>query len=407
MSESTELIYPYPAKVLRVDVQARMADLMTLAQGQKAFDPSIFDERKPFFWSAEISNSLVDSYFTRMMPSTLDNFTADAKAGVSFLNSHRHNELPFGRSLDAHQEDSGDKQRVIADFFTLPGLNLNGVTTDHFIDGVRSGIISDVSVGFSQGEMICGICGKDYRSMDCPHLPGMKYEEKTGSTIKSTLCTVSIENARLAEVSGVYDGATPDATILKAQRMAEAGTLPAKAAKALETRYRQKLFDTKRTFAGVSIPERKLKMELEQQMNQIREVLSLKEGDDVVTAVLTTSSRVAAFDAIEQEAITLRAKVTELSAQAADGATYRADLVSETLAEGVRALGDKFSKETYETLLRDAPLSSIKKIKENFTVVGNTRFPGGRASTDDNNLAPEKTTVKKQPAYVPAQAYKS
>lgn len=62
MSELVDTIFPYPARVLRVDVEARQVDLLALAKDSRAFDPAIFDERKPFFWSAQISNSNVDAY---------------------------------------------------------------------------------------------------------------------------------------------------------------------------------------------------------------------------------------------------------------------------------------------------------------------------------------------------------
>jgi len=165
-------LYSYPARVLRVDARARQDELLGLAKANSAYDPAIFEERTPFFWTAEISNDGVDAYYTRMLPSTLQNFTDAARAGISFLNSHRHNELPFGRSLDGRMVEGGNRQRVLADFFTLPGLNLNGVTTDDFIAGVRAGIVSDVSVGFHGGTHFCDVCQQNYMSWDCPHVAG-------------------------------------------------------------------------------------------------------------------------------------------------------------------------------------------------------------------------------------------
>ena len=150
-----ELIYPYHAKVVAVRDMAAMMDMLK----GKMHDPSMMDNMTPFFWSAEISNGNVDSYYTHMLPSTLTNFANDATAGVSFLNSHRHNELPLGRSLRGVYE--GD--RVVADFYTMPGLNLNGVTTDDFITGIKTGLLSDVSVGFTSGQMWCDVCRMDYR----------------------------------------------------------------------------------------------------------------------------------------------------------------------------------------------------------------------------------------------------
>lgn len=404
MNES-ELIFPYPARVLKVDMQTRSADLLALAKQSHAFDPAIFDEREPFFWTAEISNSQVDAYFTHMLDSTLTNFAADANAGVGFLNSHRHDELPLGRSLAGRMVSSGSLNSVLADFFTLPGLNLNGLATDEFIAGVRSGIVKDVSVGFHGGKMWCDICKQDYRSWDCPHIAGMKYDVQGSDT--GVMATVGIDGARLAEVSAVYDGATPDATILKAQCMVEAGELKPEAVRMLEARYRMK-FDNKRSFAGVSIPERKKVMEFEQIINQVREVLAIDDKADVVSTVLGVTGerdrlRTEA-DKATKEAETLRAKVTELTPQASDGVAYRNDLVAEALVEGVRAYGDKFNQEMYEKVLRTSSLDVVKQLKSDWGAVGSSRFPGGR-QTVDNGAAPEPE--KPTGARVPVAAYKA
>ena len=392
-----ELIYPYHAKVVAVRDMAAMMDILK----GKMHDPSMMDNMTPFFWSAEISNGNVDSYFTHMLPSTLTNFANDATAGVSFLNSHRHDELPLGRSLRGVYE----ADRVVADFYTMPGLNLNGVTTDDFITGVKTGIISDVSVGFYGGQMWCDVCKMDYRSWDCPHVAGMKYDIQGGGQVTAT---VSVDNARLCEVSAVFDGATPDATILKATRMIEAGELKPDAVRMLEARYRMS-FATKRSFPGVDLGERKSKaMDLEKIFNQLREVLTLAADGDVLATVaalkaerdrLTSQNEVAT-----QEADALRTKLAELEPQAKDGAQYRTDLIAEALGEGVRAYGDKFAKDTYEKLLRSVTLDVIKQMKADWLTLGNERFKGGR-QTVDNSQAPEAKNERK--TGVPDTAFKT
>lgn len=402
MSDFEDIIFSYPARVLHTR-QMDMTAMMDMLKNKHMMDPSMMDEATPFFWSAQISSTAIDSYYTHMLPSTLENFTAEAKAGVSFLNSHRHDELPFGRSIDARMTGADNAQTVIADFFTIPGLNLNGISTNDFITGVRSGIVKDVSVGLFGGKRWCDVCRMNYMSYDCPHVAGMEYDTPGQSKITAT---VGIDGAHLAEVSGVFDGSTPDANILKAQRMVEAGELKPDAVRMLEARYRM-TFSNKRSFAGVSIPERKKIMDFEQLVNQVREVLALKPEDDIAGAVLAVSGERDRLrvenDKSAKELETLRAKVTELTPQAADGVAYRSDLIGETLGEGVRAMGDKFSQETYENVLRSAPLAVIKKIKEDWAAVGNSRFPGGR-QTVDNSEAP---TQQRKSEGVPAAAYKA
>lgn len=392
----TEL-YSYPARVLRIDARARQDELLGLAKANSAYDPAIFEERTPFFWTAEISNDQIDAYYTRMLPSTLQNFAAAARAGVSFLNSHRHMELPFGRSLDGRIVEGGNRQRVMADFFTLPGLNLNGITTDDFIAGVRAGIVSDVSVGLFGGTHFCDICQQNYMSWDCPHVAGLKFEIKDRGLV---LCTVSIDNAQLSEVSGVYDGATPDATIQKAQRMAEAGELKPDAVRVLEARYRTR-FNVKRSFP-VAKPEKDKAMDFEQIVNQIREVLALPADGDVVAGVLAVSTAPDKLRSVEQQLVEARAKVAELEPLAADGRTYRDDLINDALAEGVRAYGDKFNRGTYEAALKNASLDLIRQMKGDWAAIGSERFAGGR-KTVDSSQAP--IAQQKQRAHVPQSAY--
>ena len=389
-------IFSYPARVLRVDARVRQDELLGMAKANSAYDPAVFEERTPFFWTAEISNDGVDAYYTHMLPSTLNNFVSAARSGISFLNSHRHNELPFGRSLDGRLVTDGQRQRVLADFYTLPGLNLNGITTDDFITGVRAGIVSDVSVGFHGGTHFCDVCQQNYMSWDCPHVAGLKFEIKDKGLV---LCTISIDDAILSEVSGVYDGATPDATIQKAQRMAESGELKPEAVRVLEARYRMR-FPTTRSFAVVKPQEGKT-MEFEQIVNQIREVLALPADGDVVAGVLAVSTAPEKLRTVEQQLFEARAKVAELEPLAADGRAYRDDLINDALAEGVRAYGDKFNRATYEAALKNASLDLIRQMKGDWGTVGAERFAGGR-KTVDSSQAPAQ---QKQRIHVPQSAY--
>ncbi len=409
---SDDLIFQYPAKVLKVGKRARDG-LLELAKSSGAYDAEIFEERAPFFWSAEISNNQIDAYYTHMMDSTLANFAEDSRMGVGFLNSHRHNELPFGRSLDARVEEDGTRKRVLTDFFTLPGLNLNGITTDDFIAGVRSGIVSDVSVGFHGGKWFCDVCGGNYRDYHaCQHMAGMDIETKDGYVT----VTVGIDGARLSEVSAVYDGATPDATILKAQRMAEAGELDPKMRTTLEARYRMRLPET-RSFAGVDMPQRNdtnaqiqgETMDFEKVVNDVRGALGIGKDADVISAVTAIAEQAQKLRSVEEDrnavatkleaeqtrANELSAKVAELEPQAADGRAYRTDLIADAIAEGVRARGEDFDVETYRGVLESAPIAVIKRMKADWQAVGDSQFVGGRKTTDEGEQAPGKKSERK------------
>lgn len=401
-TDISTMVFSIPARVLRPDAQ-RQANLLAIIQEKHVLDPSILAERTPFFWGAEISSDLIDSHFTHMKPSTLSNFRDDARAGVAFLPGHKHYELPFGRSFDANLEETPDPQRtrVMADFYTLPGLQLNSVKTDDLIDGMRGGLLRDVSVGFFGGSHTCDICGRDYWSWDCPHVPGLKYEVKEGDVVRQVLSTFAVDNARLAEVSSVFAGSTPNAEVLKATREAEAGRLKPEAIRQIESRHRISLPAAKRAFAGVDVPTGQTPGKVErmnaEQFSQLTNTL-------IRAGVLTEDQRATAteVDALAA-ADKLASRAKDLEPQAADGRQYRADLVAEALAEGVRAQGKDFDKPTYEGLLTNSPIATIKRMRDDWKKVGDERFKGGRASVDE-----DQTTDKKQapqPSLVPAGAY--
>lgn len=334
-----------------------------------------------YLWRAEISNSLLDSHFTHMAESTLRNYAADALEGVAFLKGHDWRALPIGYSLDAAYED-GDRKRVIADFYTVAGLP----ETDDLIKRMKAGIVRDVSVGFHGGSMTCDLCSRGF--WDCPHIPGLKYEVKEGDTVRTQLATFTIEDAHLSEVSGVFDGSTPGAMILKAQE--RAGELTTEQTRILEQRYRVKLPVPKRAFAVVELedgqaPREESSMTIEEDFGRVRSLVEVATDDEVVAAVET-----------------LKRRVSELEPQATDGRAYRADLIAEALAEGVRAQGKDFDQPTYEAMLTTAPLATIKRMRDDWKRTGNERLQGGRVSVDESQ-APDQQT--KPVSHVPASAF--
>lgn len=449
------LVGAFPARVLTLgpgDVE-RLAGLV---RDQHAFDPTILDERAPFFWPAEISSNRLDAYYTKMSPSSLRNYAADAAAGVAFQNSHRHDELGFGRSLTGTYEETTELARVLAEFYTIPGLRLNGVSTDDFILGLRSGLLKDVSIGFYDAFFRCSICGQNIFSWDCPHIPGVKYPQVSarGDVIGEELAFAWVENAHLSEVSVVYDGATPGAAILKAQQEADGGRLRPEVAGLLEARYRIKLPGSGRHWSGAATSE---KLRGEGKMPEGNEeeraasaappvdthaladtvglgltigaMLGLAEGGDVVAAVRNLRDQVAALQAAqvdagvklaereralqaeidglcsqhaaasqgasaaEQRATEAERKVAELQPLADDGRQYRADVLAEAMAEGVRAYGDAFAVELYRNVLETAPLATVKRMRDDWRTVGDRLFQGGRQTTDKSE--PAETQPKK------------
>lgn len=400
--DTSDLIFSIPARVLRPDAQ-RQADLLAIIKDRHVLDESILSERTPFFWEAEISSDLIDSHFTHMLASTLTNFRDDARSGVSFLPAHDRWGLAFGRSLDAMMEETQSpiRTRVVADFYTLPGLSLNGVKTDDLIDGLRSGILHAVSVGFYGGSRTCDICGRDYWSWDCMHIPGLKYEIKEGDVVRLVLATVSVDNARLAEVSSVFAGSTPHAEVLKAERMAMAGMLKPDAIRVIEQRYRIQLPAANRAFAGTDVPTGQKPRE-EESMNA--EQFSQLTSTLIRAGVLTEDQRETVTEAEALAAADKLAKrVADLEPQASEGRQYRADLVAEALAEGVRAYGKDFDEPTYKATLEASPLAAVKRMRDDWKRIGDARLPAGRTSNDGD----PSTTLRASDSLVPDFAYRS
>lgn len=257
MPNTSSGVFGSPAAILH---RAGTAELLAVAKRSGAMDPAIFDERPPFFFAAEISSTRLDAYYTRMHPTTLKNFAAEAEAGVTFQNSHR-TLLGIGYSLGGAFIRGGEGvSRVEADFYTVPGIKLSDLDTDNFILGVRAGLVRDVSVGFYGGIFRCSICQRDMmRDWDCYHVPGFTYaqSDEDGRVLSESQAFAWIEDAHLAEVSAVYDGATPGAAIIKAEQEAERGRMPEVQIRTIEQRYRIHLPTPGRIIVpGIDIPHK-------------------------------------------------------------------------------------------------------------------------------------------------------
>ncbi len=197
---------------------------------------------------AEAANSnFIPDRFLFLGGTTLRNMAQDAAAGVAFMNSHRTGglseptELPFGRTFAGRYEEAEGRQRTVLGFYMDKGVapnGANGPTTDALSQMIDSGTLFDVSVGLYGGRYLCDVCGEDLLATDehgnyvCPHAPGSHYGMSKGEigaqkarqvTEGKASCTLT--DARMGEVSGVYDGAVPGAGFLKAVNLARRGSL--------------------------------------------------------------------------------------------------------------------------------------------------------------------------------------
>ena len=345
------------------------------------------EDENLFFFRAEISNELLDSHFTHMSETTLNNYADDSQRGVAFLRGHNWKELPLGYSVKGVVE-TGKRKRVVSDFYTVAGL----ADTDDLIARIRTGLVRDVSVGFHGGRAICDLCGADF--WYCRHFPGLKYEEKEGDTVRTQLATFTIDDARLSEVSGVFDGSTPEAMILKAQRAAKAGELTRQQVALLENQYRIALPATSR-FATVSSDKFKVSNEGSYQWN-----LGERTTEMDLTKVRSMLN-VQTDEEVQEGVEKLMKRLSELEPQAKDGVQYREDLVKDALAEGVRAQGADFDQATYEATLKTLPIAAVKRFRDDWKKVADKSLPAGRQSQDEEQTPPKPTKAD----LVPDRAY--
>ena len=172
------------------------------------------------YYRAIISSPRKDSQYSIMDDTSLENFANDAANGVNVLDNHNQRTIGLGRTVSG--EFDRESKKVYSDFYLLTDLELDGqsfTNSNLYIKALDDGMANDVSVGFYGANRLCNICGKSmwtYGAEPCNHWPGSKYEIEGEDGIRRiTECLEVIADARLAELSLVYDGANEDAVIIK------------------------------------------------------------------------------------------------------------------------------------------------------------------------------------------------
>lgn len=387
------------------------AELLAIAKAQAA-DPSIFDEFPPAFFTAAVSTNQLDSYYTRMHKTSLQNFAEDLNTGVSLQDSHNTYERGLGYSLRGRYIGAGGNgvQRTLGDFYSVP----SDPRKVAFVNDLRSASVRDVSVGFhlgEQGRYVCDLCGMDIGRDYHEHWPGVTYDIN-GNAKRATW---TIHDARLSEVSAVFDGSTPGAVILKAQRAAEAGNLTPEIARLLETQYRINLSAAHHCWAGADLRSQKeadmpendtrapepgadwtLPAAERERYRTLVSECGLKPDAPPAAAIEAMRSQLASRETERDTAVTerdeLKVKVADLEPRAKEGDQYRTDLVNQTWGEYNRA-GKAVGKDEEATKARwrKEPLDELKERLAEYTESGDTRFPGGRLTGEGEQPTPAGT----------------
>lgn len=347
-----------------------------------------------FTFSGICSNDRMDSYLTRMDPTTtLKNYAEDLRNGVPLLPGHDITKNPYGRSYDGEfiQAEADESNQVRGHWYILNNTNLNGENTGDTIRAIKAGILKDMSVGFGNPNMWyrCSSCGRDVMNFDCPHLPGMEDEE-------GRVTFAWVVEGRLREVSTVYKGATPGSWIDKAREYVNQGQIPQMNIQRLEREYQVRLDDGKRSFY---MPKNNETKEDEGMSQTARNSLL----DDIRNAVRENKvEKGKIYDILTEEGepfrqpddVALRNElgrdytsvgaVRTLKREAQQGRRYLADVVDAAVASRVRAQGDTFNSESYRAMLNNsADIDAIKEEIRAYEKMAEQRFTGGRQTEDE------------------------
>lgn len=143
---------------------------------------------------------------------SLKQFAEDADAGVPYLLSHEDSHAIGGYTYAGYFDTQTGQARAAV--YLVRGKKMDGGgysevewTTDDEIAAIQAGLRRSVSVGPTAGSAVlyCNICKAPYYGGDCPHWIGDDYN--------GVVCSGMYEGCGLAELSGVYSGAIPDALI--------------------------------------------------------------------------------------------------------------------------------------------------------------------------------------------------
>lgn len=361
-------------------------------------DPTIFDESPPYVWAAEISSDNRDYYHTRMdIETTLKNFVEDSIRGVTFLDSHIQSEK-LGRSFASAFVEQENRVSVYSAFYTIPDVRSSMNNTSDLIKRIRAGIEKDVSVGFkrSEGYMArCSACGRDmYRDWDCDHFPGEKARvwDEDLENYRDVVVYVTIVNARLAEVSGVYDGATPDAMIEKALDFAKRGVLKPATVRLLESQYRIILPGKATQISGIGDRQMRQDTSDSDESNTTRKGENIMADEPNKNPLLDEFKRgIVNLKLVEKEDDVssfregmriVSLEVSRLRSIEDERNKFFNEEVADALKEGVRAQGDAFKKEMFESILKRSSLTEVRSFREQWKSEADKVLAPNRRSTE-------------------------
>jgi hypothetical protein len=135
-----------------------------------ALEPGSLTADDVFVGRVRLCNDQYDKAHERFPLPVLERF-AETAPGKPVLRGHNQRQEPAGRFFDAETvKDAAGVTHVVARYY----LSAN----DPLTSKVKAGIVRDVSIGAAAVQRTCDLCGEDFDSDACKHMPGVEYEGK-------------------------------------------------------------------------------------------------------------------------------------------------------------------------------------------------------------------------------------
>jgi hypothetical protein len=318
-------------------------ELMSLVN-REALEP--LNENQIEIFKGVISDQSLDSYQTRMHPTTLQRYADTVNNGTPLMLGHDEFTLPVGRLF----KGTFDGNSVESYYYIQRGLELNGQKTDDLIGAIKGGTIKDLSVGFRLGEgasINCSICDANIMNDEyCKHRMGRSYD--------SQKAFLWIKNAGLREVSLVYLGSNTNSKTSSVIRLTRSDDSIIR------------LEDLNKVAINWSKLASDYKLDFSDLDDGARFELILGTVEPIIREVETLRAQVQGFEA--------------LKALAEDGKTYRANLIAEAKAAKIRAFGEIDVKD-YEKVLAVAPIEFLRQEIKLYDEMAKKVFGDGKRPT--------------------------
>ena len=392
------------------------------------------DDRK--YYRARISSDQLDSHFSQMDISTLENFASEAARGVAVLDSHNHRTVGIGRSISGDLIDN----EVFSDFYILKELDLNNQsfrTSDSFMKAIDSGMLQDVSVGFYGHREICQLCDEDLWGGNCRHWPGLSYIIEVDGKQRVEVCTTLIVDGHLSEFSLVYDGALEGAEVVeksleKAQYLYDEKELTDEQTHLLNTRHQIQFKSGKAVYEGDLKPnnkepiklndlditksinnkkkeskdmnnEEKLQKEVEELQADVKSLKETNdqlktENEDLVSLKVEVETlrdrnkvleekftgRNEQIEQLYQERTELKKEIEDLLPIVEEGKKARVEAEAEALVEYIRYQGEEITEElekSQKDFLSLLPnIEQVKNFRNQYASFADDKYPAGQST---------------------------